>query len=71
MFEPLLEAGAVKRAGRGRPRLRPQSVVADKGYSSNHIRNLLNTKAISRLSRFGPTKVEMIASTGKHTGSAT
>ena len=34
MFELLLETGSVKRAGRGRPKLRPQCVVADKGYSS-------------------------------------
>lgn len=46
MFEPLIEAGAVKRAGRGRPRLRPESVVADKGYNSDRIRNYLNGKAV-------------------------
>lgn len=46
MFEPLVEAGAVKRAGRGRPRLRPERVVADKGYSSDRIREYLNGKAI-------------------------
>jgi transposase len=46
VFEPLLEAGAVKRVGRGRPRLRPESVVADRGYSSNRIRNYLNSKTI-------------------------
>jgi transposase len=33
MFERLLEQGAVRRPGRGRPRLRPQRVVADKGYT--------------------------------------
>lgn len=46
MFEPLVETGAVKRAGRGRPRLRPECVVADKGYSSDRIRNYLKSKAI-------------------------
>jgi len=30
-FEPLMEQGAVKRAGRGRPRLRPERVIGDKG----------------------------------------
>jgi transposase len=32
-FAPLLEQGAVKRAGPGRPRLRPERVVGDKGYT--------------------------------------
>jgi len=30
--------GAVKRSGRGRPRLRPHRVIADKGYSARRIR---------------------------------
>ena len=66
-FEPLLEAGAVERAARGRPRLRPECVVAVKGYRSN--RNYLNNKASRRLSGCGATTVETSASTGKHTGS--
>lgn len=37
-FERLLEQGAVKRVGRGRPKLRPHRVVGDKGYSSKKIR---------------------------------
>jgi transposase len=32
VFETLLEQGAVRRAGRGRPRVRPTRVVGDKGY---------------------------------------
>lgn len=32
-FEGLLEQGAVRRPGRGRPRLRPHRVVGDKGYT--------------------------------------
>ena len=32
-FEQLLEQGAVRRPGRGRPRLRPRRVVGDKGYT--------------------------------------
>ena len=32
-FEPLLEQGAVRRPGRGRPRVRPRRVVGDKGYT--------------------------------------
>ena len=39
VFEPLLDAGAVRSAGRGRPKLRPGSVVADKGYSNNRVRD--------------------------------
>lgn len=37
-FETLMEQGAVKRVGRGRPRLRPDRIVGDKGYSSRQIR---------------------------------
>jgi transposase len=32
-FEPLLEQGAVRRRGRGRPRIRPGRIVGDKGYT--------------------------------------
>jgi transposase len=39
VFETLMEHGAVKRAGRGRPRLRPKRIVGDKGYSSRRIRH--------------------------------
>jgi Transposase DDE domain len=46
MFEPLLERGAVKRAGRGRPRLRPDRVAGDKGYSSRKIRRYLRRRGI-------------------------
>ena len=34
MFETPMEQGAVKRRGRGRPRLRSRRVVGDKGYSA-------------------------------------
>jgi transposase len=33
-FRALLDQGAVKRVGRGRPKLRPRRIVGDKGYSS-------------------------------------
>ena len=46
MFEPLMERGAVKRAGRGRPRLRPDRVAGDKGYSSRKIRRYLRRRGI-------------------------
>jgi transposase len=45
-FAPLMEQGAVKRRGRGRPRLRPHRIVADKGYSSKHIRSYLRQRGI-------------------------
>jgi transposase len=41
-----MEHGAVKRAGRGRPRLRPDRVVGDKGYSSGKVRRYLQRRGI-------------------------
>jgi transposase len=46
VFEALMETGAVKRAGRGRPRIRPDRVVGDKGYSSKKIRRYLRRRGI-------------------------
>ena len=43
-FEALMETGAVKRRGRGRPRLRPDRVAGDKGYSSKKIRRYLRRR---------------------------
>ena len=40
VFPRLLAQGAIKRRGRGRPRLRPARLVGDKGYSSHAIRTL-------------------------------
>jgi transposase len=37
-FPQLLGQGAIKRAGRGRPRHRPARIIGDKGYSSQAIR---------------------------------
>lgn len=45
-FEPLMEHGAVKRSGRGRPRTRPKRVVGDKGYSSGKVRRYLRRRGI-------------------------
>jgi transposase len=42
----LMERGAVKRFGRGRPRIRPGRVAGDKGYSSPMIRQYLNERHI-------------------------
>jgi len=38
VFESLMEGGAVRRAGRGRPKIRPKRVAGDKAYSSRKIR---------------------------------
>ncbi len=42
----LLERGAVRRPGRGRPRLRPDRVAGDKGYSSGATRRYLRRRGI-------------------------
>ncbi len=41
-----MEQGAVKRCGRGRPRLRPFRLVGDKGYTGRRIRNYLRRGSI-------------------------
>ena len=46
VFEHLMEQGAVKRQGRGRPRRRPQQIVGDKAYSSSKIRRYLKRHSI-------------------------
>jgi transposase len=46
VFEPLMEQGAVKRAERGRPRLRPKRVAGDKGYTGSPIRAYLRRRGI-------------------------
>jgi transposase len=38
VFEQLMETGAVKRRGPGRPKRRPHRIMGDKGYSSRRIR---------------------------------
>lgn len=42
----LMERGAVKRSGRGRPRVRPDRVAGDKGYSSPAVRRYLKGRRI-------------------------
>jgi transposase len=41
-----LESGAVKRTGPGRPRLRPDRIAGDKGYSSRTVRQYLRRRGI-------------------------
>ena len=45
-FERLMEQGSVKRAGRGRPKVRPGRVSGDKSYSSKEIRRYLRRRGI-------------------------
>jgi transposase len=42
----LLEQGAVKRPGRGRPRIRPDRVGGDKGYTGHPVRSYLRRRGI-------------------------
>ncbi len=42
----LLERGTVRCPGRGRPRLRPDRVAGDKGYSSRTVRRYLRKRGI-------------------------
>jgi transposase len=45
-FEHVMDQGAVKRPGRGRPKLRPRRLVGDKGDSSRTIRSYLRRQGI-------------------------
>jgi transposase len=42
-----MEQGAVRRYGRGRPRLRPRRLAGDKGYSSPTVRRYLRQRGIT------------------------
>ena len=46
----LLERGAVARPGRGRPRVRPDRVAGDKGYTGRRIRAYLRRRGIGAVS---------------------
>ena len=46
VFEELMNQGEVRRFGRGRPRIKPQRVCGDKGYSSRRIRGNLRRRGI-------------------------
>ena len=45
-FRELMSLGAVKRAGPGRPKLRPRTVVGDKGYTGRPVRGYLRRHGI-------------------------
>ncbi len=53
----LMERGAVKRTGRGRPRIRPDRVAGDKGYSSPAVRRYLKRRGIRAVI---PTKADQV-----------
>src|SRR5262245_53972786 len=46
-FECVLQDGRVKRAGRGRPRSRPQRIVADTAYRSQQVRRYCHQHGIA------------------------
>jgi transposase len=48
-FLPLMQAGAVKRAGRGRPRSRPRALLADRGYTGHKVRDYLRRRGITAI----------------------
>ncbi len=46
VFEPLMHQGAIRRPGRGRPRVRPGRVAGDKGYTGRRGRASLRRRGI-------------------------
>lgn len=46
MLAPLMNHGAIRRPGRGRPRLRPHRVCGDKGYTGRRHRAALRRRGI-------------------------
>ena len=46
MLPALLSRGAVRRPGRGRPRLRPRRVAGDKAYTGRPVRSFLRRRRI-------------------------
>lgn len=46
VFKTLMETGAVKRVGQGKPCMRPERVVGDRGYSSRKIRRYVCKRGI-------------------------
>ena len=46
LAEPTLARVRVPRCGRGRPRMRPQRIIADRGYDSDPLRRRLRRRGI-------------------------
>ena len=51
MLPALLSRGAVRRSGRGRPRLRPRRVAGDKAYTGRPVRAFLRRRGIGAVIR--------------------
>lgn len=64
----LMDRGAVERPGRVRPRVRPDAVAGDKGYSSPKVRDYLRGW---RIVAVVPTKRRCLRLTATRTGSGT
>src|SRR5262249_2943995 len=47
VFTDLMEVGAIPRPHRGRPRIRPERVAGDKGYSGRRLRRYLRRRGIA------------------------
>jgi transposase len=61
--EALLARGHVRRAGRGRPRVRPDRLVGDRGYSYPTVRRLLARRGIRAVM---PRRRDQRPSDGRH-----
>jgi transposase len=70
-FRPLMERGAVKRRARGRPRVRPDRVVGDRGYTGRPIRAYCRRRGTRyTIPAYAPS-TRRGASTAPRTGSGT
>jgi hypothetical protein len=70
-FEALLEQGALKRAGRGRPRRKPKRVMEDKGYTAGRTGDTAGAGGYGIRSLGGATRSTADASLGRRTSGAT
>jgi transposase len=60
-FRPLMENGKVHRARRGRPRIRPRRICAEKGYAKGVVRRYLRRRGI---------RITIARRTNEHRGGA-
>jgi hypothetical protein len=64
-FEGLMELGAIKRAGLGRPKVRPHRLSGDKAYSNGEIRRYLRRRGIRMTIPVKRTNAKTGLSTGR------
>ena len=57
----LIDIGAIKRIGRGRPRLRPERLAGDKGYDSDALRTALRRRGIEPIIPSRSNRIRVIA----------